>query len=235
MKLSIEHVTKKFGNLAAVNDCSLSLDRDGIYGLIGPNGSGKTTLFDVISGFLKPNAGRVLYEGVDVARRNPIAVSKLGIGRTFQLPRVFSNLTVEENLESSRSRGFEKSRIHKLMDMFNLTGVRSSAASTLSYGQKKQLELARLLATNPAVLLLDEPTSGLEPSLITVTVDQIKYARGLGKTIFIIEHNMNVIMNLAERIFVLHNGRKIAEGTPDDVKSDEQVIDAYLGEERGGG
>ena len=121
-------------------------------------------------------------------------------------------------------------KIQELMEVFNLREVRNSLASTISFGQKKQLELARVLAMNPSLLLLDEPTSGLEPSLVKVTVDQIKYVRDLGKSIFIIEHNMNVIMNLAEKIFVLHNGKKIAEGTPDEIKTNNLVIDAYLGE-----
>jgi ABC-type branched-subunit amino acid transport system ATPase component len=231
MRLVIEHVSKRFGNLVAVNDCSILLEKDGIYGLIGPNGSGKTTLFNVVTGFLRPDAGNVIFGDKNIARKNPISISKQGIARTFQLPHLFTNLTVEENLEASRCRGFGPQKIRELMDLFNLKQVMNSRASALSYGQKKQLELARVISMNPILLMLDEPTAGLDPQLVNVIVDQIKYAREQGKSVFIIEHNMNMIMNLAEKIFVLHNGSKIAEGTPSEIKADSLVIDAYLGEE----
>ena len=224
----VNSVVKKFGNLAAVNDCTLGLEKDGIYGLVGPNGSGKTTLFNLISGFLRPDRGKIVFAEKSIGGKNPISITKMGIARTFQLPRVFANPTVEENLEAAISG--QSRKIGELIEIFGLKEVRNAPASTISFGQKKQLELARVLALNPSLLLLDEPTSGLEPSLVKITVDQIKYVRELGKSIFIIEHNMNVIMNLAERIFVLHNGRKIAEGTPNEVKSNTLVIDAYLGE-----
>jgi neutral amino acid transport system ATP-binding protein len=231
MKLSINNVVKKFGSLAAVNDCSIVLDRDGIYGLVGPNGSGKTTLFNVISGFLRADHGSIVFGEKKISRKSASGIAKLGIARTFQLPRVFPNLTVQENLEASMfGRG---SKVPELISVFNLKDVRNSPAGIISYGQKKQLELARVLSMNPSLLLLDEPTSGLEPALVRATVDQIKYMRELGKSIFIIEHNMNVIMNLAEKIFVLQSGKKIAEGMPSEIKTNTLVIDAYLGEATG--
>lgn len=228
MKLEIRSVVKKFGSLAAVNDCSIELDKDGIYGLVGPNGSGKTTLFNLISGFLRPDSGTILFDEKKIGGKNPISITRLGIARTFQVPRIFSGLSVEENLEVANSG--DAKRLRELVEVFNLKNVRNTQASKISFGQKKQLELARVLAVNPSLLLLDEPTSGLEPSLIRETVEQVQYMRKLGKSVFIIEHNMNVIMNLAEKIFVLHNGKKIAEGTPDEVKNNLLVIDAYLGE-----
>lgn len=228
MKLEIRNVVKKFGSLAAVNDCSFELDKDGIYGLVGPNGSGKTTLFNLISGFLRPDAGTIVFSEKSIGGKNPISITRLGIARTFQVPRIFSGLSVEENLEVANF-GDEK-RLQELTEVFNLKDIRNTRASKISFGQKKQLELARALAVNPSLLLLDEPTSGLEPSLIRETVEQVQYMRKLGKSVFIIEHNMNVIMNLAEKIFVLHNGKKIAEGTPEEVKGNRTVVDAYLGE-----
>jgi ABC-type branched-subunit amino acid transport system ATPase component len=231
LQLIIDHLTKRFGNLVAVNDCSITLEKDGIYGLIGPNGSGKTTLFNLVSGFLRPDGGNVTFDNNNIAGKNPVSICRRGIARTFQLPRLFANLSVEENLEVSRSNGVSPQRTRELLEIFNLAQHKSTRASVLSYGQKKQLELARVLSMNPQLLMLDEPTSGLEPSLVNVIVDQIKYARGLGKSVFIIEHNMNVIMNLAEKIFVLHNGTKIAEGTPEEIRANALVIDAYLGEE----
>ncbi len=230
MELVVQEVTKKFGNLTALNRCSLRVSSDGIYGLVGPNGSGKTTLFNIITGFLYPDSGTVVCSGKEITRNSPASIARRGIVRTFQLPRVFSNLTVYENLEAAPHRKVDERRIGELLKMVQLSEFRNVSAGKLSYGQKKQLELARALILDPSILLLDEPTSGLEPNLIRVMIDQIRYARGLGKGIFIIEHNMNVITNLAEKIFVLHNGSKIAEGRPSDIRTDRQVIDAYLGE-----
>ena len=141
MRLLVRNIVKKFGNLTAVNNCSLELDRDGIYGLIGPNGSGKTTMFNVISGFLRPEQGQIIFGEKNIARKNPISITKLGIARTFQLPRVFSNLTVEENLEASTYGHGQK--IQDLIEIFNLKDVRNVRASAISYGQKKELELAK--------------------------------------------------------------------------------------------
>ena len=229
MKLSIEHVTKRFGNLVAVDDCSLELGKDAIYGLIGPNGSGKTTLFNLITGYLVPNSGRIYCDDVDITRKSATSVSRLGLVRTFQLSRVFSHLTVEQNLEVARRRYISKSKVDEIIVRFGLSNVRTTGAGNLSYGQKKLLDLGRALIMEPKLLMLDEPIAGLELSVINTIIDQIKYIRSIGKSVFIIEHNMNVIMNLAEKIFVLHGGKKIVEGTPSEVSTDQQVIEAYLG------
>jgi len=214
----------------ALNGCSLKISSDAIYGLIGPNGSGKTTLFNIITGFLSPDSGKIICSGKNITRNSTAHIAKLGIVRTFQLSRIFSSLSVRENLEAASQNKANEKRIDELLRLVLLDDLRNIQAGKLSYGQKKQLELARALILNPSILLLDEPTSGLEPNLVKVMIDQIRYARELGKGVFIIEHNMNVITNLAEKIFVLHNGAKIAEGSPDQIRADKQVIEAYLGE-----
>jgi branched-chain amino acid transport system ATP-binding protein len=227
--LRVESVTKRFGNLLALDGLKISIETDGIYGLIGPNGSGKTTLFNIITGFLRPDSGRVVYSGKDITGRNPVSISRSGLVRTFQIPRIFPNLTVLENVEVAKAEKITSSRFDELIKLADLNEYRNVPAGRLSYGQKKQLDMIRALSMDPSMLLLDEPTAGLEPSLIKMMMEEIKYVRDLKKVVFVIEHNMNVIMNLSEKIFVLHNGVKIAEGSPLQVQSNSAVIDAYLG------
>jgi ABC-type branched-subunit amino acid transport system ATPase component len=228
LELSVEGVTKRFGNLIAVDDCSLRVTSDRIFALIGPNGSGKTTLFNVITGFSNPDAGRVVLDNRDITRRNPAAIAKMGVVRTFQIPRVFPTLTVEENLRVANSR-VEDGRLGELLDLVSLGGMRGMNAGHLSYGQKKGLDLARALVLKPSLVLLDEPTAGIEPAKIHSIVEQIREIHRLGTGVFIIEHNMPVTMSLVDHIYVLSNGTKIAEGSPSQIQSDERVIDAYFG------
>jgi len=231
MELSVSGVTKRFGNLVAVNNCSLKVTSDRIFALIGPNGSGKTTLFNVITGFLSPEAGKVALDDRDITRRGPASIAKMGLVRTFQIPRVFANLTVEENLRVANSR-IQDARLDELLDLVALGELRDRKAGHLSYGQKKGLDLARALAVGPSLVLLDEPTAGIEPAKIQSIVAQIKEVHKMGAGVFIIEHNMSVTMNLADHIYVLNSGVKIAEGPPRQIQSDERVIDAYFGRAR---
>jgi len=231
MELSVSGVTKRFGNLVAVNNCSLKVPSDRIFALIGPNGSGKTTLFNVITGFLSPEAGKVALDDRDITGRGPASIAKMGLVRTFQIPRVFANLTVEENLRVANSR-IQDARLDELLDLVALGELRDRKAGHLSYGQKKGLDLARALAVGPSLVLLDEPTAGIEPAKIQSIVAQIKEVHKMGAGVFIIEHNMSVTMNLADHIYVLNSGVKIAEGPPRQIQSDERVIDAYFGRAR---
>ncbi|MFI5420410.1 MAG: ABC transporter ATP-binding protein, partial [Nitrososphaerales archaeon] len=228
-ELKVDQVTKRFGNLIALDKCSLQIPANGIFGLVGPNGSGKTTLFNIITGFSRADSGRILFRGREISNSSPNTISRLGLVRTFQLPRVFSSLSVLENLEALRPHSVGKARIEELLSVMSLKDQRNTLAAHLSYGEKKQLDIAGALMLDPAILLLDEPTAGLEPSLIKTMIDQIKYVSDQKKGVFIIEHNMSVIMNLAEQIFVLHNGIKLAEGAPSIISKDQKVIDAYLG------
>ena len=231
MELSVSGVTKRFGNLVAVNNCSLKVPSDRIFALIGPNGSGKTTLFNVITGFLSPEAGKVALDDRDITGRGPASIAKMGLVRTFQIPRVFANLTVEENLRVANSR-IQDVRLDELLDLVALGELRDRKAGHLSYGQKKGLDLARALALGPSLVLLDEPTAGIEPAKIQSIVAQIKQVHKMGAGVFIIEHNMSVTMNLADHIYVLNSGVKIAEGPPGQIQSDQRVIDAYFGRAR---
>jgi len=231
LELSVSGVTKRFGNLVAVSDCSLKVPSDRIFALIGPNGSGKTTLFNVITGFLSPEAGRVALNGKNITGRDPARIAKMGLVRTFQIPRVFANLTVEENLRVANSR-IQDIRLNELLDLVALKEMRERKAGHLSYGQKKGLDLARALAIGPSLVLLDEPTAGIEPAKIQSIIAQIREIHTMGTGVFIIEHNMSVTMNLADYIYVLNSGVKIAEGPPQQIQSDERVIDAYFGRSR---
>jgi branched-chain amino acid transport system ATP-binding protein len=228
LELDVAGVTKRFGSLIAVNDCSFKVPSDRIFALIGPNGSGKTTLFNIITGFLHPDTGTVSLDGADITRRDPARIAKMGVVRTFQIPRVFPSLTVEENLRVANDRVGDD-RLKELLELVSLSEVREKKAGHLSYGQKKEMDLARALAIEPSLVLLDEPTAGLEPAMIQSIVEQIREIHRRGTGVFIIEHNMVVTMSLADHIYVLNNGMKIAEGAPSQIQSDERVIDAYFG------
>lgn len=230
--LEVNDLTKSFGGVVAVKNCSLGLEENTVCGLIGPNGSGKTTLFNLITGFLKPDGGTIMYRGDPIVGLKPRQIAQKGIVRTFQLTRIFPKMTVLENLlaASSLSASEAIKRSRELLKLTELDELEDEEARNLSHGQKKQLEFARMLMMKSDLILLDEPMAGLTHSMIQRMVSNVNYAKSQGKTVLIIEHNLPLIMNLCEKIFVLENGLKISEGTPEQVRKDAKVIEAYIGE-----
>ncbi len=229
--LEVSGVTKRFGGVTAVNRCSLSLARGKIYGLIGPNGSGKTTLFNCITGLERRDEGEVHFKGGRIDGLKPHQVARRGIGRTFQIIRVFPELTALENLLVVTQGPFEaaRRRAEELLRFVTLDRLQNEYAGNLSYGQQKLLEFVRVLMTDPELILLDEPAAGVNPTLLNELLAAITGLRDQGKTILIVEHDMKVVMGLSETVFVLDYGEKIAEGPPGVIQADARVIEAYFG------
>ncbi len=242
-KLIVRNVSKQFGGLRALNDVSFETEGE-ILGLIGPNGAGKTTLFNVISGFLKPTAGEVYYNGQSLHRYRPHRIVELGLARTFQIVKPFGDLTVLENVLSGygmplyrRPQAFfqryrtpvTERAADEILALTDLTDYRDVTAESLPIGLQRRLEIARALATEPDFLLLDEPAAGLTAHEAESLADLIRTLHARGKSIIVIEHNMAFAMSLCERILVLAQGELIAQGAPADIQSNEQVINVYLG------
>jgi ABC-type branched-subunit amino acid transport system ATPase component len=229
--LEVREVTKRFGGITAVNHCSLALASGKIYGLIGPNGSGKTTLFNCIAGLEARDDGEICYKGACIDGLKPHQVARRGIGRTFQIIRVFPELTALENLLVATWQPLDvvHRRALEMLQLVTLERLENEYAGNLSYGQQKLLEFARVLMTDPELILLDEPAAGVNRTLLNDLLEAIRNLRAQGKTIFIVEHDMKVIMDLSEKIFVLNYGEKIAEGPPSMIQTDERVIEAYFG------
>ena len=234
--LELDRVTKRFGGLTAVSNVSFTVPAGQILGIIGPNGAGKTTLFNVISGYYRPESGRVVFAGRDVTGQAPHAICRLGLTRTFQLVKPFGNLSVMDNvmigaltrLPTVSSARLEAERV---VEACGLAAHAAGQARTLPIGLRKRLEVARALATRPRLLLLDEVMAGLNPTELAGMVELIRRLHADGLTLIVIEHIMAAMMRLAQRIVVLHHGEAIAEGAPAAITQDRRVIDAYLGEE----
>jgi ABC-type branched-subunit amino acid transport system ATPase component len=241
----VSGVSKSFGGVRALSDAHLNVSEGAIHGLIGPNGSGKTTLFNVITGYERIQQGEVRFKDGEITNAPPDRVFGLGVGRTFQLTRIFARLTVLENMlvATQRRQGWlrglvriagsaaERRRAMELLDFVGISRLAHDQAGTLSYGQRKLLELASLLVADPDVLLLDEPAGGVNPTLIEHLANRIKELNKAGKTFLVVEHNMEFVMNLCERVTVLSQGTPIVSGTPEEVRSNPAVLDAYLGGE----
>jgi ABC-type branched-subunit amino acid transport system ATPase component len=229
--LEVLDVRKSFGGVRAVNGVSLTLERGRIYGLIGPNGSGKTTLFNCITGVVRCDAGRILLDGEPIERLAPYRIARRGVGRTFQMIRVFPELTALENLlvVTTGSSTIAEARARELLSFVKLEGLADEYAGNLSYGQQKLVEFVRMLMRDPSLVLLDEPAAGVNRTLLNELLDAVRRLRDAGKTVLLVEHDMKVVMGLCEWVFVLDHGEKIAEGPPGVIQADERVIEAYFG------
>ncbi|MGR3717461.1 MAG: ABC transporter ATP-binding protein [Thermohalobaculum sp.] len=241
--IEVGNVTKTFGGVVANHDISLKVEKGAITGMIGPNGSGKTTLFNSIVGYHPIDSGSIKFEGQEISKYRVQNIARLGLVRTFQQTRIYGKMNCVQNLLISiphrkavfwdmfgRHRAEDRDKAEHLLEFVGLYEKRLLMGGDLSFGQQKLLEFAMALMNEPSVLMLDEPTAGINPTLINGLIDRLKRANEeFGITLFVIEHNMRVIMNLAEHIYCLAHGELLAEGTPDQIQNDQRVIDAYLG------
>ena len=243
--IETQNLTKYFGALAAVDDVSLKIEAGTLHAIIGPNGAGKTTFFNMLSGNLKPTSGKVFYKGMDLTGKPIHRMIHLGIGRSFQITNIFPNLTVHENIRLA-SQAMEDNNFHFLMDTAKMVrceertaeviervGLKSQSllpARALSHGDQRKLELGMILAPDPEVLLLDEPTAGMATDQVPELITLIQEVQQSGtKTVILVEHNMNVVMSVSDKITVMHQGKVLAQGTPAEIAANHEVQTAYLG------
>ncbi|RDI72865.1 ABC transporter ATP-binding protein [Halopelagius longus] len=249
--LKVEGLHKSFGGITAVDGASFEVERGSLTGLIGPNGAGKSTTFNLITGMLKPDSGTVTFNGEDVTGMKPHRIANRGMVRTFQIARELGDMTVLENMmlapQAQQGEALWRSvtpgvrddvirqeeelleRVWEVLDFFDIDHIAEEYAGNLSGGQRKLLEMARALLTDPDMLLLDEPFAGVNPTLEKRLLDHIHELRGQGYTFLLVEHDMDLIMENCEHVIVLHQGRVLTEGAPEEVKANEDVIEAYLG------
>ena len=240
--LEAQDISKSFGGIRALDTCSVSVEPGSITGLIGPNGSGKTTMFNIMTGYEQVDSGQVRFREKPITNSAPDKVFRLGIGRTFQMTRIFPRLTVLENMHVAAQRNDLKGLISRwsstheqkhaleLLDFVGLSSLKDLHAGNLSFGQKKLLEFAFVLIAEPQVILLDEPAGGVNPTMVNYLADRIRTLNERGVTFLVVEHNMEFVMNLCHRVVVMHRGSKIAEGTPVEVRANPTVLEAYLGD-----
>lgn len=239
--LETHDLVKDFGGLRAVDGATLAVEEGSITSLIGPNGAGKTTVFNLVNGLLRPTAGRVVFDGEEITGLRPHQITRRGISRTFQVTRELGDLTVLENLiVQAPARGAralfgrsilqrERERAFELLDFVGIARLASEDAKRLSYGQKKLMELAAVLMTDPRLIMLDEPAGGINPALLTEIVARIRELNGRGITFLIVEHNMDLVMQISDTVVVMAHGNVLLHGPPDVVQADDAVLDAYLG------